>query len=223
MWSLSPTGSWALRLPHGFTLGGRHEVLWLDTGVVRLRMHLHRGQLSVGLNRDEQHRDRLAFVVETQRVLQTVVDGSEFEVGGLDALTVGASYGFVHVLSATWSLGWRAGAGYARVLRNDQVQMVARLRPVFAPTPAHGVWLEVAGAWTKEVGMSRRLFLPPNGLSGQAALGYGWMSEANWGPWVEARIHSTVRAGELPLLQLRREAVELPFGTVTLGLHALWR
>ena len=223
-WSASPIGSWAIGLGDRFAVGGRHEVQWLQSGTVRLRTHLHRLHLSTSLRRrSEDHRDRLAVTVETQRVLSTVVDETDFEVGGLDAVAVGLGYGFAHRLGLGWGLGWRVHSRYAKVLRNDQLQIRVSIRPEYEPAVGHRISVELVGAWNDDLTTSRRLFRPKHGLTGQLALSYGWLCARNVGPWVELRGYSSVRTGEVPLYQIRPEAADLPFGTAILGLRALWK
>ncbi len=232
VWTAHATPAWALSLVPGLTIGGRHglslyDVTGADTAV-RLRLHQHQLELSLGLlglRGDVEARDRLFVGVQTHAVAEMTVDDVDVRPGGVRDTNVEVGYGMVHPFGSRrrWSAGWRISGRYAWVFNDTQRIGVGAARLTFYPKPQHALR---AGAQARLVHRdpdgARRV---PHGrlsVHGVFTGQYSWMSAAGVGPFVRGEFSTDFASGVRPVFETRASAVDAVFGELTVGLRAHW-
>ncbi len=232
VWTARATPAWALSLAPGLSIGGRHGMSLYDvTGrstAVRLRLHEHQLELSLGLlsrRADVEARDRLFVGVQTHAVAEMKVDGVEVRPGGVRDTNLDVGYGMVHPFGALrrWSAGWRLSGRYTWVFRDTQRIGMAAARLSFQPKPQHALRAEAQALLVhrdpigaKRVSHGR---LSAHGVfTGQ----YSWMSIAGVGPFVRGEFATHFASGMTPVFETRAAAVDAVFGELTVGLRAHW-
>ena len=223
VWMVRTVPAWALALTPWLAIGGRHGIAWYDAENIRLRLHHHQLELSgQPLHARARMHDRLAVGFETHEVKNALIDGTDFRLGGIRDSIVHLGYGIEHDLSDRWRLGWRAQLRHAWVFLDTQRQVRVSVRAAFLPQPRHLVSLELVGFAINRNERQAGNLLPENSVHGQVAAEYLWMSRANIGVSVRARVLSSFLSGEAPVYEIREEALNAPYGELMLGLRAVW-
>lgn len=226
VWTLRTTGAWSFRVARWLVAGGRHGVAWYDaTGPassIRLRFHEHQLELSTGPlgQRVFGLRDRLFAGITTHDAKTSTVGGNKLKVGGIEDFLLHLGYGLEHAMAARWTLGWQVQLRYAWVFRDTQRQVRGSLRFAFLPKPAHRLTFEAILYYVHRDDEQFGNPLPRHGAYAQGLVDYSWMSRHGVGVGVQLRGTSSFLSGEAPVYEVREEALNNPYGDVTVGLRA---
>ncbi len=231
IWTMRLTFPWAVALTPWLSVGGRHELAWYDAENVRAQYSNQ--EVSIALSPTTWRtlpgvtQDRLEFGFEAHDMFRTTLFGDNglrqvLHLGGIFDRVIYIGYGMSHRVRPKLSIDWNTQGRFVWLFINTQKQLRTSARLRWNPRPAHTVSIESVGFLIFREKVQAGNLLPRAGIIGQFAAQYDWMSKRKVGLFARAWFSTSFLSGTSPVFEIREEAINQPYGELSMGLRARW-
>lgn len=231
VWMARVTFPWALALTPWLSVGGRHELAWYDAENVRAQYSNQEISLSVSPTSWRAlpgvTQDRLEFGFEALDMFRTTLFGDDglrqvLHLGGIFDRVIYVGYGMSHRVRPKLSVDWNTQGRFVWVFINTQKHLRTSVRLRWNPRRAHTFSIESVGFLIFREKIQAGNLLPRAGIVGQFAAQYDWMSKRKVGLFARAWFSTSFLSGTSPVFEIREEAINQPYGELSMGLRARW-
>lgn len=231
IWTARAAFPWALALTPWLSVGGRHELAWYDAENVRAQYSNQ--EVSIALSPTTWRtlpgvtQDRLEFGFEAHDMFKTTLFGDDglrqvLHLGGIFDRVLYMGYGMSHRVRPKLSVDWNTQGRFVWLFINTQKQIRTSARLRWNPRPAHTMSIESVGFLVFREKIQAGNLLPRAGIVGQFAAQYDWMSKRKVGLFARAWFSTSFLSGTSPVFEIREEAINQPYGELSMGLRARW-